>query len=276
MERRPQALVTPMLHAQYSSLPHQNTFKVEDSLEILWDDVIAFLCSDDEYDMRFNPLFLKNPLHFSYRLISQLVHMVDAILLYTPLLKVKQATTCPTAHEKECLHFMAASFATSISALNHHESEASVDAEALEDIISLCSDVSTTLNMPEFLKFRPLQDVLGRILDCITLTFKALHTDPTPPTAPILPITSKEVEDQDPSNLAVKAVGGLHPSWQTSSMVLGGDSSGSDTLVLCVPCAPPPSVRRAAGKRRRNRALLEEDVFRPNKHVYNGLCPCCD
>jgi hypothetical protein len=41
--------------------------------------------------------------------------------------------------------------------------------------------------------------------------------------------------------------------------------------MLCVPCAPP--VQEVPKKRK----LTDDEIFsKPNRHVYNGYCPCCD
>ena len=54
-----------------------------------------------------------------------------------------------------------------------------------------------------------------------------------------------------------------------------GDSSGdsSGAMVYCLPVMTAPSG--VANKRKR--PLTDDEIFsKPNRHVYNGYCPCCD
>mmetsp|Transcript_125863 Transcript_125863/g.246693 ORF Transcript_125863/g.246693 Transcript_125863/m.246693 type:complete len:142 (-) Transcript_125863:69-494(-) len=48
------------------------------------------------------------------------------------------------------------------------------------------------------------------------------------------------------------------------------ENDPNDIATFCAPCVPPLSTTQ-------KRKLTDDEIFsRPNRHVYNGYCPCCD
>jgi hypothetical protein len=167
-------LVLPMLHAQYSSLPHQNTYRVEDSLGVVWDDVVQCLCG--AHDVKFPPRFLKNPLHISYKFISQLVYLIEVILPHTAFIQnTKTSFTDTTAVDVETYLQFLTTFTNSIASAKDNKNEKTLDADDIQTIIELCNAVDDTIHMPLFRKYDPLKELLGKVLKIIVQLFPTLE-----------------------------------------------------------------------------------------------------
>ena len=277
-------LVLPMLHAQYSSLPHQDTYRVEDNLGVVWDDVVQCVCY--QHDMKFNSRFLKNPHHVSYKFISQLAYLMEELLPRAALLQATATSSADIvpAGDVEMFQQFWTGFTKSAEAAKDNTINESIETDDVQNITELCSAVNVTLNMPPFRKFESLKQVLGSVLKTIVHFISTAPITKTPPesdltTTHIRPINHSKINNMLQKNRQM----GLLDDERISNR------TDEEVVVLCLPCGQGATAFSSASssekkpssssgsKRMMMMSPQDEDAFsRPNKHVYNGYCPCCD
>lgn len=268
-------LVLPMLHSQYSSLPHKNTFKVEDTLGEIWDQVILSVC--ERYELKFNPLFMKNPLHSVFKFISQLTYLMEMILPHASIL---QKHAIDAKHDK-FIRFLEG-FPSTLMAIagNDNNKEARIlDDSDLNDILELCSDLEATVSLLLFRQFGSMKDDMLIVLKSIADLTRSSNANKNE--SSLLPIV-----DSGPSRIDKCLYTTKYINASTESNAKGGNDNTNETpLVLCLPCNQIGGLNvagsqkvAAVGKRKRQGGAWGEDVAfsKPNQHVYNGYCPCCD
>jgi hypothetical protein len=252
--------------------------------------------------MKFVPRFLKNPLHFSFKFIYQLTYLMEAVLPYTEYftsLKVTETTASTTVEDIRIFLKFVAGFAKSISSINEVENQQkTVSAADVQVIVDLCNDVDATMHSPMLQKYPPLIEDLTAVLGSVVRLFSSLLLEQAPPAA------------AEPSRSSLTDLAALKSVWhprggrqasgpvtaskkvKLDDAVLKSSSSGitpsptAAAVILCVPCGTNRAIEAApallpfepaARSRKRRVGLDEQDAFsRPNKHVYNGYCPCCD
>mmetsp|Transcript_27049 Transcript_27049/g.50567 ORF Transcript_27049/g.50567 Transcript_27049/m.50567 type:complete len:287 (-) Transcript_27049:97-957(-) len=282
-------LVLPTPHAQYSTLPHKNTFKVEDNLGVIWDEVISAVC--DEYNMKFNPMFMKNPLHLVFKFISQTTYLLEMVLPYADALQNNSSLTNPepvttSADTDNTLHDVNSfirGFPKSISALNSGKAELSIEEDDLNAFVDLCTQVAITVKSPLFQKYEPFTHDITTVMNNIISVFSNFASPIKGADASIIsPAVNRAYRvDKIIFNKKRKAEDGTPVSAGADKGDESHETGGG--IVLCLPCAPSAvavAVAGASGGGKRKwerRSWGGDDAFsRPNRHVYNGYCPCCD
>lgn len=261
----------PLLHEQYSSLPHEDTYRVDDRVGVVWDRVVLSVCRD--HDLKFNHRFLKNPLHPSYKLISQISYLIDIILPHTELLEaVLRARSTEITDSDAMIYRQFLSSFLSNSIVEDHTRSVPVTAGDFQTTKDLCADVNATINMPFFRKYESLKHFMGKVLKIIDLLSSSLQLQ----------------QLSAPSQIPPHTLFQMHKTRMTNKFQKNTDSgrgSGQEEkdIVLCIPCDlinSSISVDRASigAKRRRINLIADKNdaFFGPNKHILNGFCPCCE
>jgi hypothetical protein len=279
-------LILPMLHAQYSSLPHQNTYRVDDSLETIWNDVVHSVCG--QYNLRFNHRFLKNPLHFSYKFIYEVVSLIDVILPYTALVQSRASDFDAACDVETYLQFMA-SFTESLTVTMEKHI---IETDDVQTIAILCNEITATINMTFFQKYEPLKTFLGKFLKILMQLFTELESLSASQTHlmknKVYQINRPIITDNFQKNI-VSNVGDSKADTDVDNDTDNHNANGSpEVVLLCLPCksngaaaysstaSSPLPLKKPSSKKRRFVSDENDAFFKPNKHVFNGYCPCCD
>lgn len=275
-------LVLPTPHAQYSTLPHKNTFKVESSLGAVWDEVIDSVC--DKYNMKFNPMFMKNPLHLVFKFISQLTYLLEMVLPYADSLRdhsslISPEPTSAPSDTYNSLHDVCSFvqwFPKSTRAQNTKKSELSIDKDDLDELVDLSNQVAKTIKSPIFQKYDPFTQDMTTVMNKIRMVFSSCSSlaKSTDNSVGRTVHRAYHVDKRlfNKNRMAAE---------DTALKVSNNDEShdNRDSIVLCLPCAPSAvaGVVSSRSGKRKWKAWGDEDAFsRPNRHVNNGYCPCCD
>ena len=252
-------VVLPMSYKEYSALPHQDTYKVEDELSMVWDEVVSVFC--DKWKLNFHQRFLRNPLHFSYKFISQMCYLLQVVLPLTGQLSesVGSLKSIPLEDMEKCKNFLSL-LPNSTLLLKSKADKRLISEEDIVIVKELCDEVEKTLNLALFQQFDCLQNEMRNFLRALVLLMTTLQAN-------------------QPSQSSNKLI---HKYKKYDNFIVPGDEVIVDGVVLCLPCktnidSTTSSYISASYKKKRKVFAYDDDEFlRPVKHVNFGYCPCCD